>query len=126
MPQSTRPARVFVVDDMPVIASTLAAILERFGFDATPFTEPLKALQAAQSTPLDLQISDVDMPRLSGVELAIQVKKRHPKCAVLLLSGQVAAIERVEAARAAGQGFELLTKPVHPECLLAKIRAVAN
>jgi DNA-binding response OmpR family regulator len=40
---------IFVVDDEQVIAHTLAIILEQSGFSATPFTNPLAALEAAES-----------------------------------------------------------------------------
>jgi len=48
--------RVFVVDDEPVIASTLAAILKLHGYSATAFTFPLEALVAARSKAPDLVI----------------------------------------------------------------------
>jgi CheY-like chemotaxis protein len=57
------PARqIFVVDDEPVIASTLATILQMNGFSAKFFTSPLEALNAARSKAPDLLISDVTMP----------------------------------------------------------------
>ena len=61
--------RVFVVDDEPVIASTLAAILRMNGFSARFFTCPLEALAAARSESPDLVISDVAMPGISGIDL---------------------------------------------------------
>jgi pimeloyl-ACP methyl ester carboxylesterase len=65
-------ARVFVVDDEPVIASTLAAILKLHGYSATSFTSPLEALAVARSKAPDLLISDVAMRGVSGIDLAIQ------------------------------------------------------
>src|SRR3984885_2350010 len=53
---------IFVVDDEPVIASSLAAILQMNGFSARFFTCPLEALTAARSIAPDLLISDVAMP----------------------------------------------------------------
>jgi FixJ family two-component response regulator len=40
--------RIFVVDDEEIIATTLAMILRNYGFDATPFSRPLKALEASR------------------------------------------------------------------------------
>jgi CheY-like chemotaxis protein len=51
-------SRIFVVDDEPVIASSLAAILRMNGFSARFFTSPLEALAAARSESPDLVISD--------------------------------------------------------------------
>jgi DNA-binding response OmpR family regulator len=116
--------RVFVVDDEPVISSTLAMILRHQGFEATAYTQPLEALKAARSNAPDLLISDVVMPALSGIDLSIQVQEQCPDCKVLLFSGQAATSDLLETARANGHDFELLTKPVHPMDLLRKIRGL--
>lgn len=126
MPETSKRPRVFVVDDEPIIATTLAVILRQQGFDATSFSEPLEALEAAQSDAPDLLISDVVMPHLSGIDLAIQVQQKCPNCRVLLFSGQAATGHLLEAARAGGHDFELMTKPVHPTNLLARIRAATR
>jgi DNA-binding NtrC family response regulator len=123
MPQVLNQHRVFVVDDEHVIASTLAMILRSQGFDAKPFSSPLEALHATLSETPDLLISDVVMPQLSGVELAIQIKHRFPGCKILLVSGQAATADMLVAARAEGHDFEVLSKPVHPTDLLRKIHS---
>jgi|HubBroStandDraft_1064217.scaffolds.fasta_scaffold802195_1 DNA-binding NtrC family response regulator len=118
----TQP-RVFVVDDEDVIASTLAMILRyQGGFHAQSFTKPLDALEAARLEAPDLLISDVVMPLLSGIELAIQMRERCPDCKVLLFSGSAATAHLLEEAGENGYDFELLLKPVHPADLLTKIR----
>lgn len=123
MPQSQKQPRVFVVDDEDVIASTLAMILRlQGGFNARSFTKPHDALDAARLDPPDLLISDVVMPQLSGIELAIQVREHCPDCKVLLFSGQAATSGLLETAKENGYDFELLLKPVHPSDLLARIR----
>ena len=116
---------VFVVDDEPVIASTLAAILKLNGYSAISFTSPLKALEAARSKAPDLLISDVMMPDISGIDLAIQVKARYPKCKVLLFSSQASTQDLLEGARRQGHDFELLQKPVHPSVILMSIEALS-
>lgn len=126
VPQSQTQQRIFVVDDEHVIASTLAAILCHEGFAATPYTMPKEALQAARAEAPDLLISDVVMPELSGIDLAIEVRNACPECRVLLFSGQGATMDLLEAARSAGHAFDLLTKPVHPLDLLKKIKSLMN
>jgi CheY-like chemotaxis protein len=70
--------RVFVVDDEVLIAQALAAILTQNGFSVTAFNNPQHALEAALMDPPDLLISDVVMPELSGVQLAIQITPKLP------------------------------------------------
>jgi DNA-binding response OmpR family regulator len=69
---------IFVVDDETVIASSLAAILRTNGFSAKFFTCPLKAVAAARSESPDLVIFDVAMPGISGIDLAIQMRRNIP------------------------------------------------
>lgn len=126
MPDSQKLRRIFVVDDEPVIASTLAAILSNNGFNATSFVEPREALQASRFETPDLLISDVVMPSLSGIELAIQMREACPNCKVILFSGQAFTIDFLEKASKAGHHFEVLSKPVHPAELLRKIRTLSE
>jgi CheY-like chemotaxis protein len=72
----------------------------------------------------DLLISDMVMPLLSGIELAIQLREVCPNCKVLLFSGQAATAGMLDKARTSGHDFEVLAKPVHPADLLKKIRTV--
>jgi DNA-binding NtrC family response regulator len=124
MPHPPKHCCVFVVDDENVIASTLAIILRHEGFDARSFTAPLEALQATRSDTPDLLLSDVIMPVMSGVDLAIQVQRHCPDCRVLLFSGQAATADLLKAARAGGYDFDLLPKPAHPTDLLRAIQEV--
>jgi CheY-like chemotaxis protein len=114
-------SRIFVVDDEPVIASSLAAILRMNGFSTRFFTSPLAALAAARSESPDLVISDVAMPDISGIELAIQMRAQYPNCKILLFSGQAATLDLMEGARAQGYDFRLLQKPVFPSVFLSEI-----
>ncbi len=118
--------RVFVVDDEFVIATTLATILQRSGFDAVSFTDPLKALRTAQVKAPDLLISDVVMPEMSGIDLAVAIQKATPNCRVLLFSGQAVTANLLEAARVRGHEFEVLAKPIHPTEFLKRIRDVTE
>jgi DNA-binding NtrC family response regulator len=113
---------VFVVDDEVVIAQTLAMILNHAGFQASAFDHPEKAIAASAELTPALLISDVMMPGMSGIELAIHFRKSHPECKVLLFSGQAATSNLLEKVRAEGYDFDLLSKPIHPADLLAKLR----
>jgi DNA-binding NtrC family response regulator len=113
---------VFVVDDEVVIAQTLATILNNVGFQASAFDRPQKAIAACAERPPHLLITDVAMPGMTGIELAIHFRKTQPECKVLLFSGQASTANLLEQARAQGYDFDLLAKPIHPSDLLAKLR----
>jgi DNA-binding NtrC family response regulator len=127
MVQNDRQLRVFVVDDHDIIATSLAMILQfQGGFHATSFTDSVQALQASRSEHPDLLITDVVMPRLSGIDLAIQVLEHCRDCKVLLFSGQDASEAMLATAQASGYEFEFLRKPVHPAILLSSIQRVMD
>jgi DNA-binding NtrC family response regulator len=113
--------RIFVVNDQRVIASALATVLQMNGFSARFFTHSLDALAAARSEAPDLLISDVTMPDLSGVELAIRMKEQCPACEVLLFSGHASNVALLRTAREGGHNFHLLCKQVHPNDLLSDV-----
>jgi DNA-binding NtrC family response regulator len=118
--------KAFIVDDEHVIGTTLKMILARQGFDARSFVEPLDALREAQQVSPDLLLTDVVMPTMNGIELAIHIKQLCPDCKVLLLSGQSATVDLLARARVDGHHFELLGKPVHPTKLVEKIWQVLD
>jgi DNA-binding NtrC family response regulator len=114
---------VFIVDDEPVICATLLAILSDAGHNALAFEDGAMAMEAAAEKSPNLLISDVMMPRMNGVELAIHFQNFHPECKVLLFSGAAVTSDLLVDARLRGYDFDLLTKPVHPSVLLQKLQA---
>jgi CheY-like chemotaxis protein len=114
--------KVLVADDEQVIANTLAIILNQHGFEARAVFSGEKALEELDSFQPDMLISDVIMTGMTGIEVAIETRKKLPNCKVLLFSGQAATADLLERARAQGHEFDILAKPVHPTDLLAKLR----
>jgi DNA-binding NtrC family response regulator len=117
---------ILVVDDERVIADTLVAILRTSGFAAMAAYDGESALQAVSSGVPDLLISDVCMPGMNGVELAIEIRNRFPRCKVLLFSGHAAARHLLDEAQERGYDFQLLSKPIHPRDLLEHLRRLAQ
>jgi CheY-like chemotaxis protein len=112
---------VLVVDDEQTIADTLAVILSRSGFSVRTAYDGKYAFEIARQNPPRLVISDVMMPEMTGVELAIALKNSIPECQILLFSGQAATADLLERARAEGHDFAIVSKPIHPKDLIRKI-----
>jgi CheY-like chemotaxis protein len=119
-PLKTRPV-ILIVDDERVIADTLSIILSTSGFDTHAAYDGPSALALALQIAPQLLISDVVMPGMSGIDLAISLSGALPQCKVLLFSGQAATVDLLEEARNSGHDFTTLTKPVHPTDLLKRI-----
>jgi FixJ family two-component response regulator len=112
---------IFVVDDEVVIADSLTAILNCSGYEARAFYDCAAALSACHTTMPECIISDVVMPRMTGIELAMRIRERFPECRIILFSGQAATSNVLEADQRSGHDFEVLLKPVHPSDLLARL-----
>ena len=119
---SARP-KVLVADDERVIADTLAIILNQAGFDAQAVYSGEKAVETARELQPNMLISDVIMQDMNGIDAAIQIRAMLPACKILLFSGQAATADLLERARKQGHDFVILAKPVHPQDLLARLRA---
>ena len=118
--------RVLVVDDESTIADTITAILSLSGYAATAAYDGDDALETALISPPNLLITDVMLPGMNGIELAITVKRVYPDCKILLFSGQAATGDLMTTAKRAGHDFTLLSKPMPPNDLLAAIAMHLN
>jgi CheY-like chemotaxis protein len=117
----TDPPVVLIVDDEKVIANTLSIILSHAGFITMTAYDGQSAIRIADAISPALLISDVVMPGMTGVELAITLTRSNPDLKVLLFSGQAATVDLLEQARRDGHHFTALTKPVHPTDMLKRI-----
>ena len=117
---ATRPV-VLVVDDESAIADTVTEILSRSGYAAMAAYDATEALEIALQTPPEMVITDVILPGMNGIELAIKIRRIFPDCKILLFSGQAATVDLLAVANTSGHHFNLLSKPIHPRDLLAKV-----
>ena len=115
--------RVFVVDDEPEPLRLVERALTREGFTVTGFdgAEKLLAGLKASAETVDLVISDIHMPGMSGLDLLARVREGWPEIVVILLTGQAELSVAVDAMRRGA--YDYLTKPVDPaNTLLPAVR----
>ena len=117
----TSKMKALIADDEPIIADTLAIILNQAGFEARAVYSGEEALIMAKSIQPDLLISDVVMTGITGIAAAIKIRADLPSCKILLFSGQAVTSDLLEEARIQNHEFEVLAKPIHPTDLLIKL-----
>ena len=122
-PEPQRP-RVMVVDDERLIADTITEILEGAGFQVATAYDGLTALEAAAIFQPDYLLSDVLMPKMNGVELAIAIRKMCPASKILLFSGQAGIKEILRSGQEQGFQFDLIAKPIHPLTLIDHLKKI--
>ncbi len=110
-------ARVLVVDDEPIVRELVCRILACSGLDAVAAADGAEALRHFRTggPAIDLVISDVQMPGISGIELAHRLRAERPGVSILLISGKVPEEQ-------ADFRFPFLPKPFTPNVLLEQVR----
>jgi two-component system response regulator PilR (NtrC family) len=113
-------ARILVVDDEPSMREFLEILLEREGHEAVCADSAEAALVALESDDLDLVISDIRMPGMSGLELLDRVTELNPEALVVLITAHGSTETAVEAMKRGA--YDYLSKP----CSIDEIRLVVE
>jgi len=120
-PSGLPPASILVVDDMPENIDILARLLTNRGYSVRRALDGERALQSARQTPPDLILLDVNMPGLSGYEVAARLKqdKRLGEIPIIFLSALDETVDKVRAFAAGGVDY--VTKPFQFDEVEARI-----
>lgn len=111
---------VLVVDDDLEIAQALVRTLRQHGYSTLVAHDGLEALELIGDAHVDVLLSDIDMPGMDGVTLAMRVRKQKPDIVRILLTGN-ARLDTALIAINRGEVHRYLTKPWVPEELLRTI-----
>jgi len=117
---------VLLVDDNTDIVGMSSRLLEPFGYRVTSTTDSRVALKVFRRSPEEFTVvvTDLTMPRMSGVELARKLRAIRPDIPVVMMTGYSGTVTD-EAAKAEGID-ELIQKPVGARALTQKIRAAID
>jgi DNA-binding response OmpR family regulator len=120
-----RRESLLVVEDEAVLRSLVCHFLRNEGYEVAEAEDGGEGVRIYQENgPFDLILLDLNLPIFSGVEVSRRVKERNPDQKIMILS---AAIIRENEEALLGLGVNhFLTKPYHPENLLAHIRMELN
>jgi len=114
--------RILFVDDEPDLAELGMTMLERLGYTVTSVTDSQKALDLFTSSPdeYDLVVTDLTMPKMTGVPFARKVKSVRPDVPVIICTGYSDSVSAGDVSEA---GIDyLLMKPLEIRELSASIR----
>jgi two-component system OmpR family response regulator len=113
--------RILVVDDDPHIRELVEVFLVQEGFEVVTATDGMHALEQLESSPADLVILDIMMPRMDGWELCKELRE-HYDMPLLMLTAKGETMQKVK-------GFQLgtddyMVKPFEPVELVARVKAL--
>jgi DNA-binding response OmpR family regulator len=117
--------KILVVDEEQLVADSLVQILNLVGFSACSLYSGSDAVERATQEPYDVLISEVVLKGLSGIDAAIEIRIILPDCKVLLVSGDNRTDDMLIDAHERGYDFDIVAKPVHPDEIIDRLRAMS-
>ncbi len=113
-------SRILIVDDEPAVLSSFKAILSSAGYDVISALGGEEALRLLRRETIELVISDLQMPHMSGLELTRRVVQEWPQIPVVILTADHGLGSAMESLRLGAVDF--LVKPLAPEELLVRVK----
>jgi DNA-binding NtrC family response regulator len=102
-------ARILIVDDQEMLRDSLAATLAREGHEVVAAGDGAAALSRLESTRIDLLLTDLRMPKMNGIELLAEAKKRRPDLPIVLMTAFATVQTAVEAMKLGA--YDYIQKP---------------
>jgi two-component system chemotaxis response regulator CheY len=112
--------KILVIDDSETIRQQVKQALAATGYEIVEAVDGIDGLEKLRElNDLDLALCDVNMPRMSGLDMITEVQRGGPKIPILMLTteGQPSLIKRARDAGAKGW----IVKPFKPELLVAAV-----
>jgi two-component system cell cycle sensor histidine kinase/response regulator CckA len=121
-PTQTGSETVLLVEDDPALRLVIREALQVDGYTVVDGEDPAEALEAAASHrgPIQVMITDLVMPQLTGREAAARMRAARPAIKVIYMSGYASALPEEEEGLPDGSAF--LQKPFSLDALLLKVR----
>ncbi len=79
--------KILIVDDNPNMSSLLAEMLEVFDYESIRAGDGMEAIEKVEKNDISLVITDMRMPKMSGLDLLRKIKETKPEIPVVVISG---------------------------------------
>jgi len=125
-PLPTGIERILFVDDEPVLLEMVEQMLEKLGYEVVTEKGCVEALELFRKGPdrFDLVITDMTMPKMTGIELAGELLNIRPNIPIILCSG---SIDQALKGKAQAAGIrEFMAKPISMESIAQTVRKALN
>ena len=117
--------RVLLVDDDMLVRETLAAQLEDAGYAVLAAADGNEAITLlAQGRPVDVMVTDLSMPGMSGLTLIREAQALRPGLPAILLTGYSGDAAALAVGGAVSGSYSLIRKPVPGSQLIGRVAAL--
>lgn len=113
--------KILVVDDEAGIRECLKEMLEMESHQVVAIGNPLIALSRMKKEHIDLLITDLRMPEISGEELVTRVRESNDDIPIIVITGELV----ISPALTAVKGLKVMHKPLHINELYESLKAVS-
>ena len=111
--------QILVVDDEPLMCRSLSEVIHRAGYEVFTANNGYEALEFIQQESISVIITDMNMPKMDGIEVLRQAKAIVPNVAVIMVTGYATVDSAVEAMKYGA--LDYITKPFSPSRINALI-----
>lgn len=112
-------SKILIVDDEKSIRITLSEFLKNEGYETDSASNAEIALKVLEYQDYDIIITDIIMPRMSGIDFITKVRENDPNIQIVIMTGEPTVETAVKAVRLGANDY--LTKPIGKEDLLGVI-----
>lgn len=116
--------RILFAEDEKALSKALTTILERNNYSVDAVYDGQEALEYMEADNYDCVILDIMMPKVDGITVLKEIRKRGDRIPVLMLTAKSEVDDKVLGLDAGANDY--LTKPFHSKELLARIRAITR
>ena len=116
--------QILLVDDEQQMLSAMEAVLARSGFSVLKSSNGEEALEVIERAKVDLVISDMRMPVMTGSDLLAKIHENHPRIPVVMITAYGTIAQAVEAMK--NGAFDFVTKPFSAEDLESVVTRALN
>ncbi len=115
---------IIVVDDDPYVLKSISLLLTKRGFNIIGCSNADEAISRLQKNKIDVVLTDIMMPDISGIELLEIIHKTNPDIPVILITGFADLDKAIEAIKKGA--FDFITKPYESDYLIHSIKKAIN
>ena len=116
------PCCILLVDDEANVRTVFSDVLKRAGYRVKAVENGHKAVKEVEEKTYNLALVDLRMPKMDGIEVLENIKKKKPEIPVIIYTGYGSVTTAVEAMRKGASDY--LNKPFSPEELKLAIKKV--
>ncbi|HWJ96497.1 MAG TPA: sigma-54 dependent transcriptional regulator [Telluria sp.] len=115
---------ILVIDDEPAIRQVVTALLQRAGYNVTQAANGFEAFERLSKGDIDIAVSDIKMPDISGIELVRRVRAAGIDTNFVMMTAFASVDTAIEAIQAGASDY--LIKPVRNEDLLHRLQKIED